>query len=103
MHRPDRWTSGRVGEKVSTVDGNRKVRKYFSTNAVWNEPPADFDAEVRQVASIILRDYPEAMNVDVIEITISYGFDIGIARAWRNQTIDLSPAQLAAGMGKPQR
>jgi uncharacterized RDD family membrane protein YckC len=92
-----------VGEKVSTVDGNRKVRKYFSTNAVWNEPPADFDAEVRQVASIILRDYPEAMNVDVIEITISYGFDIGIARAWRNQTIDLSPAQWAAGLAEPRR
>ena len=92
-----------VGEKVSTVDGNRKSRKFFRANAVWNQPPDNFDAEVRQVAAIVLRDYPEAMGMDVIEITITYGFDIGIARSWRSQTVVRGPAELAAGLAKPKR
>jgi hypothetical protein len=92
-----------VGARVSTVDGNRKSRKFFRVNAFWNQPPDNFDAEVRQVAAIVLKDYPVAINMDVIEITITYGFDIGIARSWKSQTISRGPAEFAAAVAKQER
>ena len=91
-----------VGEPLRLVDGKRKWTKVFSRQRSWNEPPAYFAAEVKQMAAIILRDYPEAIDMDVIEVKISYGFDIGIARAWKSQTIRRGPAEWAAAVAEPQ-
>ena len=40
------------------------------------------------------------MDMDIIEITITYGFDFGIARSWKSETIARRPAELAAALGK---
>jgi uncharacterized RDD family membrane protein YckC len=91
-----------VGKKSSTVGGNLKVMKYFHTKAVWKEPPVDREAAAQQVASIVLRDYPEAIDMDVIVVTITYGYDIGLGSDWTSQSINRSPSEWAAILAKPR-
>ena len=56
---------------------------------------------LHRLASIVLTDYPEAMDIDLISVTITYGYDIGIARASRNLSISRSPRDWAAIVAKP--
>jgi len=85
-----------VGKKWSINGGPRQETTYLQTKAVWREPKPDFGSATRQVASIILRDYPKAMDLNAIEVTITYGYDIGIGNMWINQTINRSPSEWLA-------
>jgi len=85
-----------VGKKWSVKGGPLQETTYLQTKAVWREPKPDFASATRQVASIILRDHPKAMGMDAIEVTITYGYDIGIGSAWINQTITRSPSEWSA-------
>ncbi|MFI5460793.1 MAG: hypothetical protein ACHRXM_35730 [Isosphaerales bacterium] len=53
------------------------------------------------MASIVLSDDPEAMEMDVIGVTITYGYDIGLGSAWKGQSINRSPSEWAAILAKP--
>ena len=85
-----------VGKKWSINGGPRQETTYLQTKAVWREPKPDFNSAIRQVASIVLRDYPKAMGMKAIEVTITYGYDIGICSMWINQTVTRSPSEWSA-------
>jgi len=48
----------------------------------------------RKMASIVIENYPEGMQKDTIQITLSYGYDIGIASSWSNHSHTFNPAEV---------
>jgi uncharacterized RDD family membrane protein YckC len=60
---------------------------FFSTPVSNSDPLAD-----RAVQIMLNRD-PSITKLDEIAVTIIYGYDIGIASAWRSKTLALSPRQ----------
>ncbi len=82
-----------VGKVWHVIDGNRSETTYFQLNAIWRGRPVDYKSAARQLASIVLRDYSEIMNRDILAVAIAYGYDIGIARAWRSLHVQHSPSE----------
>jgi uncharacterized RDD family membrane protein YckC len=65
----------------------------FSSNIVLSRRVTDFDALANRLARIILDHEPSAEKEDKIAISISYGYDIGIASASQNRIFSFSPEQ----------
>lgn len=49
------------------------------------------------MASIALREYPEAREMDSVRVAISRGFDIGIARGQSGRVFEGSPSEWLGG------
>jgi uncharacterized RDD family membrane protein YckC len=45
----------------------------------------------RRLAALALDADPSARNVDVLSVTLIYGYDIGIASSWRSRAIAMAP------------
>lgn len=67
-----------VGKNWRIVDGSRSETTYFYSNAIWKQRPQDEESAARSVASIILHNYPEIMEKDVLTVNVTYGYDIGV-------------------------
>lgn len=85
-----------VGKTWRASGGSRTETTHVASNAIWKRRPADYEAAAREVAFIILNRYPDIMTKDVLAVTVTYGYDIGIARAWRKQTFQHSPLEWKA-------
>lgn len=86
--------SGRIG------GGPRTVTTYFRADVLWKHKPPDRETASRLVASIMLDEYPKAMDKDVLVVRVSYGYDIGIARLRKSYSSSHSPSewqQMVAG------
>lgn len=90
-----------AGKSWSNVGGKRSETTYLQSNAIWKERPSDSEEAARQVASLILQNYPGVVDKDVLAVTITYGYDIGIARAWRTQRLQHSPSEWQASLSDP--
>lgn len=66
---------------------------YVRTDAVWKNEPTSFEQAERDIASIVLKEYPDAAGKDLIVVTIAYGYDIGISSAWRSDTRQATPEE----------
>ena len=82
-----------VGKSWGTTSGKKWESNYFQTNAIWKERPSDYEGAAREIAAIVLRDYPEVMKKDIMAVTVMYGYDIGIARSWRSQIVQHNPQE----------
>ena len=82
-----------VGKNWRIVNGLRSETTYLNSNAIWKKRPRDEVSAARSVASIILHNYPQIMDKDLLTVTVTYGFDIGIARAWQSYTSSHSPKE----------
>lgn len=50
------------------------------------------DAELaRKFASMVIANYPEALERDNIQIILTYGYDIGIASKWSSHVYSFNP------------
>ncbi len=56
-------------------------------------PDADKTALARELADTVLDQYPESTALDSIVITMSYGFDMGIASAWKHNNQKAAPQE----------
>ena len=65
----------------------------FISNIVLSRRVTDFDSLSNRLAGIILNHDPSAEKEDKIAISIRYGYDIGIASAWRSRMFAFSPEQ----------
>ncbi len=86
---------------VSVLDGSgtqwssqqgKKTTTYISVNAYLRAQDSDTDALANRIANTVLTRYPGAASRDVISVSLSHGYDIGISSAWRSHEIPLSPA-----------
>lgn len=78
---------------VGTSWGANREIQYLTINAIWKNKPASPEVAASEIASIILREYPDVMNKDILAVTITYGFDIGIASGWQSYNEHYSPSE----------
>lgn len=78
---------------IGTSWGANGETQYLTTNAIWKNKPASLEIAASEIASIVLREYPDIMNKDVLAVTVTYGFDIGIASGWQSYNEYHSPAE----------
>lgn len=82
-----------IGKTWQTSNGKRIETTHITSNAIWKKRPENNADAAKQIAALILKNYPDALNKDILAVTITYGYDIGIARAWRNETVQHSPRE----------
>lgn len=63
------------------------------------EPRVDDGAFAERIARVILANDRKASAMSVIQVTLVYGYDLGIASSWRSQSYQFAPKALAAGNG----
>lgn len=73
--------------------GPRGNFRFLRIVAVWKDKPASYQQAANEIAAIVLRDSAEAMSKDLLIITVAYGYDIGIARAWQSATEQITPRE----------
>jgi uncharacterized RDD family membrane protein YckC len=85
-----------VGKTWGISGGPVVETTHVESNAIWKRRPLDYEAAAKEVASAILKHYPDTMTKNVLSVTITYGYDIGIAQAWRRQTFRRTPLEWSA-------
>jgi hypothetical protein len=66
---------------------------YYQVFAYLHEPHVDDAALAGRVARLVVKTDPTAMQVDVVQVTLVYGYDIGLASAYRSQAYGHTPAE----------
>ncbi len=79
-----------IVDKAITPKG---ISSYISANVFYKQEPVVLETKAEQVARVILNGYPQFRDKDIIKITVTYGYDIGIASSWRKHSISLSPSK----------
>jgi uncharacterized RDD family membrane protein YckC len=83
--------------------------KSFSTNAIQGRGPTSYlnitafskDPDVAnaeratRVARLALSVDPSATSLEVVQVTLVYGYDIGIANSWKHSSLGRSPVEWA--------
>jgi len=79
--------------EVHYVTSNRSVRNFIST-MVRTKDKSNLNPEItHKIAKIILNTFPNADKKDSIEVTVYYGYDIGIARSYKKYSDKKTPAE----------
>jgi len=70
--------------------------KSCGISAVWKTKlqnyPADYEKAAGEVAAIALSSSANVNQQDLLDVRVSYGYDIGLACSWRHNSCSLSPA-----------
>lgn len=84
-----------IGEAVSYSDeeGSRSTT-YVEVHATLISDKTKETDLAEKIASIVIKEYPEVLNKDVLAINLRYGFDIGIYAQWSNYPHRFDPAEL---------
>ncbi len=70
----------------------KKITTYVNAQAfLYDNEVQDTDTAL-ELARTIIETYPEAANKDLIQVTLSYGYDIGLASKWTNQSHHFDPS-----------
>jgi len=80
---------------VGKVWGEKGDSEYVTVNAIVKQNPDDPDSLMRELAQTVVRAYPKAKEVHHINVTLTYGFDLGIASGWRRTGATYAPAEWA--------
>jgi len=92
-----RYATVQVGSSfTATVQKGSQSSTYLSAQVVTDSKDIDREQLANRVAQIALDTYAETGKKDVVAVSLSYGYDIGIASAWRSQNFSFSPAQWRA-------
>jgi len=77
----------------STHEG-AKTTTYISSQ-VFLKANNISDADLaRRLATIVVANYPKALQKDTIHINLTYGYDIGITSSWSNHVHNFNPLEL---------
>jgi uncharacterized RDD family membrane protein YckC len=85
-----------TGSTWTYLDGVKEERTYVQSTVTMRVRPSDYEVAAREIAATILKNYPAIAEKDFLIITVSYGYDIGIARTWIMQNFRHSPREWAA-------
>lgn len=88
-----------IGKHWEFTAGKQDDFSYLQAYVVLRKRPRDFDVVAKKIGKVMLQNYPEVNDRDVIIVNLVYGYDIGIATAWtrrnfRNLRSDWSEADL---------
>lgn len=95
-------SAGKSFRMKSEINGERKGKNtYVSINAILKKKPSDYVMPIKKIAKIVLDNYPPIKGKDTLVVTVSYGYDIGIARAWKSQMQSHSPKEWRDLLSRP--
>lgn len=86
-------TMASTGKGWVVFNGKKSETSYFNSMGILKEKPVNNELVVHQIASITFKEYPEINDLDVLTVTVLYGFDIGIAKSWRQHVERYSPSE----------
>jgi uncharacterized RDD family membrane protein YckC len=82
-----------------TRDGNTTVTTHLDVVARLTRNEIEREEHAARIAAKVMELYEPADSLDLIVVKLSYGYDIGIARMWTDNTHAHPPAQWRAKMG----
>lgn len=82
-----------VGKSWFVQGGKSSENTYFQSRVYWKNKPEDYESAAQEIAALIFESYPQVNEKDRVIITISTGYDIGIASAWESRTFAYSPSE----------
>jgi uncharacterized RDD family membrane protein YckC len=74
----------------------KSTTSYLRITAYSKDPDIKIAARAKQLAQMALSTDSSAGSLDVIQVILVYGYDIGIASSWRSQNTAHSPAEWLA-------
>jgi uncharacterized RDD family membrane protein YckC len=84
-----------VGSSTLTkANESAKTTTYLNARVFILEKNVDDVELARNLAKVAMTNYADAKNKNLIQITLTYGFDIGIWSQWSNYTHVFKPADL---------
>lgn len=78
----------------TTKGGTSKTTTYINVQAFINKNTVENAELAKELAKIITSTHSEAVEKEVIRVTLSYGYDIGIASKWKNHVYNFNPKEL---------
>jgi uncharacterized RDD family membrane protein YckC len=84
------------GKSTVTTNKGRSTTTYLTITAYSKDPDIKNIERAKKLANLALSAESSAGGLDVIQVTLVYGFDIGIASSWRSQSNAHSPAEWRA-------
>lgn len=69
--------------------------KYMNVVAHLDAPDIDNAERAKSLAARILATDASTLTLDIVQVTLVYGYDIGIASSWRSQNYVHAPAEWA--------
>ena len=84
-----------VGKNWSSINGASHETSSLQATAIWKQRPGDYQAAAGEIAAVMLANYPDVQKKDVVVVTVVYGYDIGIASAWRKESAQHTPQEWA--------
>jgi uncharacterized RDD family membrane protein YckC len=84
------------GKSTSTTSKGKSTTTYLSITAYCKDPDIKNGERAKKLANLALSADSSAGSLDVIQVTLVYGFDIGIASSWRSQNTAHSPTEWRA-------
>lgn len=90
------YASVSVGSTTFTsADKGTKTTTYVTAQATLSSNRIADAGFARELAAIVAMKLPEALNKDTLQITLAYGYDIGIWSWWSNYTHEFDPKEFA--------
>lgn len=78
----------------SSSNEGTKTTTYVSAQVFLKQNSVSDVKLARQLAEILTSNYPESLQKDVVQINLTYGYDIGITSLWRNHAHRFNPKDL---------
>lgn len=75
----------------SPINGESKITTYLSTQVLIKHQNIEDEKLASKIASIILETHKEATQRNLIQVVLTYGYDIGIASKWKSNRISFAP------------
>ncbi|GAA3935637.1 RDD family protein [Litoribacillus peritrichatus] len=76
-------------------DEEAKTVTYVNVRAFVTDKNIENETLARELASLVAKSYPEAPGLDLIRVTFTYGYNIGIWSQWYNYYYNFNPAELS--------
>lgn len=77
----------------STGDGS-KTTTFLSAKVFVNKKNIEDEKLAAKIANIILETHKEATRKNIIQVVLTYGYDIGIASNWKSNSYSFAPEYL---------
>jgi hypothetical protein len=78
----------------TSSDSGSQTTTYVNTQAFLYKNNIEDSDIAKQLAEIIINTYPESRNKSMIQVTLTYGYDIGIASKWNSYNHRFNPQEL---------
>jgi len=75
----------------SPVSGESKTTTYISTQVLIKHQNIEDETLAAKIANIILENHKEATQRNLIQVVLTYGYDIGIASKWNRYRHSYAP------------